>query len=249
MFSLSIPLFRSDIYYLLATFFWLAVWSTLIISCLYGVCVSFQELRQLEEFTYIDSTKSRMLSNLVADLLQPRNLHAWVNIFHRMIESQRGQALSQAVVGPTAFCVILTALGAATYVVMDNVANEQDVAEFTAGCIFAAIFAFACAVCFILITVRMQKLAEFQSMVISKVQSDVQHQFDEGTGLGGKRKGMIAKIRALQALGLYIRLAESKPKIIGMSLETVRWVTVFVGLFFLNAGFFILYVKNCYQSH
>jgi hypothetical protein len=251
-FSFGIELYRADVYYRLATVFWLAIWSVLVISCCYGVCISFQELRQLEEFTYIDSTKSRMLSKLVADLLQPRKLHAWVNIFHRVLEAQKGQALSQAVMGPTAFCVIFTTIGAATYVVMDNVANDQDVAEFTSGCIFAAIFAFCCSACFIVITVRMQKLVEFQALVISKVQSDVQHQVDEYEGLtngisSGGAKATMAKIRALQALGLYIRLAESKPKIMGMSLETVRWATIFLGLFFLNAGFFILYVKNCYS--
>ena len=128
---------------------------------------------------------------------------------------------------------------------MDNVANDKDVAEFTSGCIFAAIFSFVCAMGFIVITVRMQKLVEYQALVVSKVQSDVQHQVDEHDAMQmmlstGNAKATTAKIRALQALGLYIRLAESKPKIMGMSLETVRWSTIVLGMFFLNAGFFIL---------
>ena len=252
-FSFGIALYRNDAYYRLATVFWFFQWSSLVISCLYAVCISYQELRQLEEFTYIDENKSRMLGKIVADLLRPRKLHAWVNIFHRVVEDQKLQALSQAVMGPTAFCVIFTAITAATYVVMDNVANDKDVAEFTSGCIFAAIFSFVCAVGFIVITVRMQKLVEYQALVVSKVQSDVQHQVDENDTLQGVTlstggsKATTAKIRALQALGLYIRLAESKPKIMGMSLETVRWSTIVLGMFFLNAGFFILYVKRCYE--
>jgi len=96
---------------------------------------------------------------------------------------------------------------------------------------------------------RAQRVVEHQSRVLAKVQTDVQHQLDER---GFSRKGdmlavkmRVSKINVLQALDLYIRLAESKPKLLGLSLETIRWLTVIMGLVFLNAAFFMLYFKRC----
>ena len=186
---------------------------------------------------------------IVQGLVRPNKLLSWVTVYQNVVDGQRSQPAVQALVLPSVFCLVLTGVTTLTYVVMDNVYLDRGVAEFTSGCITVAIVCAVLVFGFVVTTVRMQRVVEHQSRVLAKVQTDVQHQLDER---GFSRKGdmlavkmRVSKINVLQALDLYIRLAESKPKLLGLSLETIRWLTVIMGLVFLNAAFFMLYFKRC----
>jgi hypothetical protein len=71
-------------------------------------------------------------------------------------------------------------------------------------------------------------------------------------GLEGGRalpmKLLEAKVNALQALDVYVRIADSTPKLIGMSLNTIRWTTILALLMFINFFFILLYRIYCFDD-
>lgn len=201
------------------------------------------------------------------DLFSPKNLSLWVSVWKELLRDLRERPSMQAMTLSTVISCIMCGGTTITYVLFDNIYEGSAVAEFTGGCI--SVFIFCCSALggFLFITVRLQYVVDYQVKGISETQTNVQRQLDaemrqvgeqmefqkmdlSGRGAIGETdalrfKMLRAKVNVLQALDTVLRTSESKPKLLGMSLETIRWSIIMIGLAVMNVAFFVLYRTKC----
>lgn len=207
------------------------------------------------------------------DLFSPKNLSIWISVWKELLRDLRSRPVMQAVSLTSVISCIVSGVVTVTYVIFDNLFQGSAVAEFTSGCI--SVFIVCCMALggFLYITVRLQYVVDFQIASISQTQTYVQRQLeveisrhhervDAGSGAArgnrfeGENRGttldedarhkmLKAKVNVLQALDTVLRTSESKPKLLGLSLETIRWSVIIIGLIVMNVAFFVLYRTRC----
>ncbi|CUG78767.1 transmembrane protein, putative [Bodo saltans] len=205
---------------------------------------------------------------IAKDLFSPKHLSLWISVWKELLRDLRERPTMQAMTLTTVISCILCGTTTIIYVLFDNIYEGSAVAEFTPGCI--AVFVFCCTAFggFLFITVRLQYVVDYQVKGISETQTNVQRQLEAemqhvGQQMESERKYassmhvgvreadalrfkmLRAKVNVLQALDTVLRTSESKPKLLGMSLETIRWGIIIVGLVVMNVAFFVLYRSKC----
>jgi hypothetical protein len=221
--------------------------------------------------TVASPTSSRIKAKqmeIAKDLFSPKHLSLWISVWKELLRDLRERPTMQAMTLTTVISCILCGSTTIIYVLFDNIYEGSAVAEFTAGCI--AVFVFCCSALggFLIITVRLQYVVDYQVRGISETQTNVQRQLEADMHHVGKQmeserkystsmnvgmreadalrfKMLRAKVNVLQALDTVLRTSESKPKLLGMSLETIRWGIIIVGLVVMNVAFFVLYRTKC----
>lgn len=213
------------------------------------------------------------------DLFSPKNLSIWISVWKELLRDLRTRPSMQAVTLTSVVSCIASAVSTVVYVIFDNLFQGSAVAEFTSGCISVFVFCACTLSGFLYITVRLERVINFQIQSISETQTYVQRQLEtEMTEMLNKRLGGVAldgddtsgvagylspmqshqsiadntrfrmlraKVNVLQALDTVLRTSESKPKLLGLSLETIRWTVIITGLMVMNAAFFVLYRTRC----
>lgn len=190
------------------------------------------------------------------DLFSPKNLSLWITVWQELLSDLRDRPPMQAVILVSVTSALICGISTSTYVIFDNLYEGSAVAEFTSGCISVLIFCVFALGGFIFITVRLEYVVEYQIKGISETQTQVQRQLDteyrqtESTNPNSisaetRQKMLRAKVNVLQGLDTVLRTSESKPKLVGLSLETIRWAVIVLGLFVMNTAFFVLYRTKC----
>lgn len=187
------------------------------------------------------------------DLSHPEGVATYFALFNEIVGDMNHHPAVVAISTPSfAVAVILFLVGAA-FIVFSNVYQSGKFAIFSVVALAIVFIAVSIISAFIIITMKLDKTINEQSSIIAKVQNDVQLQIDalrmEGGGTRNVTQQMLrileAKVNALQALDVYVRYSDSSPKLIGMSLNTLRWTTIFSLLLFINMFFLLLYHEFC----
>jgi hypothetical protein len=185
------------------------------------------------------------------DLSSPESISIWTFTWQQFILDIKRKPLTVATTTSTFLALVATILGCTFYIAIFNLqAKGSEVAEFTTP--LAAVMAFAafCMGVFVYVTVQVSNAVDVHTKTIAQLQNDTQVRVnDEGDSYAGKQKQLLlAKVRVLQSLDIYLRHSDSRPKLVGMSVESLRWTVIIIGLVILNACFFGLYYSWCYQS-
>jgi hypothetical protein len=184
------------------------------------------------------------------DLGARDGLAEYVGVFQALTSDLKYQPLSNAVTGLSFFTTSVILVGGGVAVVVQNIFTGNHVAEFSIGVIALIAVSLPFFVGFIYITTQIESVIESLNSAISKVHLDVQVDISEGDSHIGqdRKKALHAKVVALQALDRYVRLAGGTPRLSGLSLNSLKWTGIFVGLFTLNCCFFFLYITKCRKS-
>ena len=181
------------------------------------------------------------------DLGSRDGLAEYAGVFQALTGDLKYRSLSNAVTGVSFMTtgVILVLGGIA--VVVQNIFTGDQVAEFSIAVICMIGISLPFFIGFIHVTAQIEKVIESLNAAISRVHLDVQVEITEGTELipPDRKRALQAKVSALQALDRYVRLAGGTPRLSGLSLNSLKWTGIFVGLFTLNCCFFFLYIKKC----
>lgn len=184
------------------------------------------------------------------DLSSPESISIWTFTWQQFILDIKRKPLTVATTTSTFLALAVTILGCTCYIAILNLnAKGSAVAEFTTP--LAAVMAFAgfCMGVFVYVTVQVSNAVELHTKTIAQLQNDTQVRVnDEGEAYAGRqRQLLLAKVRVLQSLDVYLRHSDSRPKLVGMSVESLRWTVIVIGLIVLNACFFGLYYSWCYK--
>jgi hypothetical protein len=184
------------------------------------------------------------------DLGAREGLAEYAGVFQALTSDLKYQPLSNAVTGVSFFSTALILVGGGVAVVVQNIFAGDHVAEFSVGVIALIGVALPFFVGFIYVTTQIENVIESLNAAISRVHLDVQVEISEGDMFipPDRKKALCAKVSALQALDRYVRLTGGTPRLSGLSLNSLKWTGIFVGLFTLNCCFFFLYITRCRNS-
>jgi hypothetical protein len=208
------------------------------------------------------------------DLSNPEGISNYTVLYQQIIGSMNHHPVILSICTPAFACCIVIFVVSLAVVVVDNMYRGHGFADFTF--VFMSLMTISAAVIalFIGLTVQLDKTIGLQSRIIAKVQNDVQQLIDarrkrwassvlggsvdlgsdalqrnDDDTIGGQTmKRLEAKVNALQALDVYVRIADSTPKLIGLSLNTIRWTTILTLLMFINFFFIVLYRIYCFDQ-
>lgn len=212
------------------------------------------------------------------DLSNPEGIANYTVLYQQVIGSMNGHPVITSICTPAFACSVVVFIVSLAVVVIDNMYQGHGFADYTFLFMSLSTISATVISLFIGLTVQLDKTISMQSRIIAKVQNDVQQvidarrkkwvssavgggkrddtttvvMVDNDTGLDGGRalpmKLLEAKVNALQALDVYVRIADSTPKLIGMSLNTIRWTTILALLMFMNFFFILLYRIYCFDE-
>ena len=207
--------------------------------------IHYQQMREVEEFTLIHKQKNHKHAKILKDLNEPKHLAMWASVWELLVQDVKYKPATRALAGTTfAFCVIGEVFSWG-YIAIRNVYTKQDKsAEFTSSCVVIIIFGFFIILGFIKNAMRMDRAVCEHEKRIARVQNDVQAQIDTSRDNDpGAIPVLMSKVRVLQSLDIYLRVTDSKPKLMGASLETLRW-SVIIGALLLVNCFFIALIRD-----
>lgn len=189
------------------------------------------------------------------DLSHPEGISMYHILYHHIVGSMNNHPVIRSICTPAFAICILLFFGSVAVVVVDNLYQRNGIADFTFVFFTFMVIGATVVVAFIALTVQLDKTISLQSRIIAKAQHDVQLQVDaarlepsSSPLVGHTMKMLEAKVNALQALDVFVRHADSTPKLIGMSLNTIRWTTIFSMLLCINAFFIVLYRLYCFSE-
>jgi hypothetical protein len=236
-----------DISFNIMNVFWWLLSAATTLCCVYSVVLFYQQVRQIEEFTYIKKySKKRRLWGDVNDF--SKDVAVWANVWQELLQGLNNRPISRAFISTNAIVSFLLVVGSSCYIVFQTVLKDLGIGELTTAFSALLAFNFVTLVLFVVVAVRMQRSIEFQVKSVSAAQNDLQREIDENKVNMG-REEMLQKMsncRVLSALDVYLTVFDNTPKIVGtISLESMRWIILLGGLTAMNIFFFALYVSKC----
>lgn len=245
--------YRNSVYVWIATVFWFLLFFVVDLIVLLAVLAYYQELRQVELFTMTtrgnDGGFSQQHSAIMRDLYDPRNLAAWAALWEMLVKEVKHNPVTESLRSTTFLANVISFLASLLYIGITNVNSERGVAEFTNGCISVAAISLFGWVSFIYITAKLQNAIQSHETTISKVANDCQCAQMMSRHDSVEAKQLRSKVLVLQTLDLYNRAAARYPKLLGLSLETLRWSIIIFGLATLDFFFLFLFVVDCPNRH
>ena len=186
----------------------------------------------------------------LADLMGDDNVTVWAEVWHSLVMDMKEKPVSRAMMYPSLVGMVMFTVVSVSYVAIDNLFAQRRMAELTAGLLSQSAIFFCVLLSFVARTVQMTRAMDFHTKRIALAQNDLQNKIEgEKNEISpGELKLLRSKVRVLQSLDLYLRFSDSRPKLGGLSLESLRWVMIVLGLVFLNAFFFGLYYTHCYDK-
>ena len=242
------PLRYQDLAFNLMNVFWVLLISATCMCASYSVILYYQQVRQIEEFTYIQKySKKRPFLKDLNDF--SKDVAVWANVWQDLLEGINNRPVVRAFISNNFGVAFILWTGSAFYLVFQTALNQSEVGELTTAC--AALLGFNTIVLgvFIAVTISLQRVIEYQVRSISAAQNDLQRQIDEQKMSMDREKllQMMSNCRVLAALDVYLSVDDNRPKIVeSVSLESMRWIAVIGGLLAMNIFFFSLYVSKCY---
>lgn len=180
------------------------------------------------------------------NLANPENNSTWAITWRQIVIDMKRRPEIRAATNSTFPVVLLVIIVTITYICLYNLSGSS-MAQFTTGFVCLIVTCTFVVIGFVYITVQMADAVDYQTKVIAKLQNDMQVRLDEeGPEMDlFHRQLLMAKVRVLQSLDVYLRHSSSKPKLIGLSMESFRWTVIIIGLGMMNVFFFSLYYSHC----
>jgi hypothetical protein len=147
---------------------------------------------------------------------------------------------------------VAEAVGAIIFFVLKELGTDNDfLHRFVPVITFLGIHAGVVLIGYMFVVVQLQKTIERQHRRTGQTQNDVQMFVDAAAAEGDDEElvqRLKAKVRVLQTLDRYLVAADPRPRFLGFSLETFRWVLIDASLLVINLCFLLLYIFFCYTN-
>lgn len=221
---------------------------------MYGLMLYFQQLREVEEFTYLHkhANSSKERNGIGRPLLQDLNdfskdVAVWTHVYHELMLSIKNRAIVKAFFVPTTVMIVFTFAGSVFYLAVEQIYNSGHRERSTMVSVVGATYSVFVCGAYIWLTVRLQRAINFHSASIGAALNDLQRQMSEQRHELDRSQllQMESSVRVLQSLGVYLGVADNNPKLLGLSLDSFRWAVILTGLLSMNMFFFWLYERNC----
>lgn len=190
------------------------------------------------------------------DFSRPESLAVWYELYQVIVARMNQHPAVVAVCAPTFLLTFFVSVAGSVAVVVDNVYQRHGIASFTTILIAVVVLSLITVCTFLYLTVQLDYTVTLQSQRICQVQNQLQGQIElMRSGQAPAEMSTIsidtleAKVNALKSLDVFMRHCDANPKLIGLSLASIRWTIIMLLLAFVNAFFVLLFMIYCEDTY
>ena len=191
------------------------------------------------------------------DFSRPESLAVWYELYQVIVAGMNQHPAVVAVCAPTFLLTFFISVAGSVTVVVDNVYQRHGIASFTTILIALIILSLVTVCTFLYLTVQLDYTVTLQSQRICDVQNQLQGQIEllrsgqapVEMASSVSTYTLEAKVHALKALDVFMRHCDANPKLIGLSLASIRWTIIMLLLAFVNAFFVLLFMIYCEDTY